>query len=81
MILIVALLRIGLGLVFGVAGVTKLLDLPGTREAVVNFGAPKSLAPSIAILLPVSELLVLIGLLFSVTTWWSALGAPEDTGF
>jgi methylamine dehydrogenase accessory protein MauD len=81
MSLIIALLRIALVAVFGVAGITKLLDQRGTREAVENFGAPKPVAPAIAILLPLLELAAAAGLLFSRTAWWSALGALLLLGF
>jgi uncharacterized membrane protein YphA (DoxX/SURF4 family)/thiol-disulfide isomerase/thioredoxin len=75
MSLIVAVLRVLLSAIFGVAGVTKFLDQPGTREAVTNFGAPKSVAPSVAIVLPLVELGIAVGLLFTATAWWSALAA------
>ena len=61
--------------IFGIAGITKLLDQRGTREAVVNFGAPRSLAPAIALVLPLAELSIAAGLLFSTSVWWSALAA------
>jgi uncharacterized membrane protein YphA (DoxX/SURF4 family)/thiol-disulfide isomerase/thioredoxin len=73
--LILALIRLVLSLIFGLAGITKLLDQPGTRSAVVNFGAPEQTAPRIAIALPVVELLIMLGLLFNATAWWSAVGA------
>lgn len=73
--LIIVLLRIGLSAVFGTAAVTKLIDQRGTREAVANFGAPASLAPTIAVLLPIVELTIAVGLLFTRTTPGSALGA------
>jgi uncharacterized membrane protein YphA (DoxX/SURF4 family)/thiol-disulfide isomerase/thioredoxin len=72
MALTVVLLRIMLSAVFGVAGVTKLLDLDGTREAVKNFGAPAPLVPALSFLLPLLELAVAVGLLFDRVT---SLGA------
>jgi peroxiredoxin len=72
---IILLLRIGLSAVFSTAAVTKLIDQRGTREAVTNFGAPASLAPTIAVLLPIAELGIAVGLWFSRTTAGSALGA------
>ena len=75
MVLVIALIRLMLSLVFGVAGITKLTDQKGTREAVMNFGAPKAAAPSIAVVLPLIELAIAIGLLFSATAWLSALAA------
>lgn len=75
MSLIIVLVRLMLSAIFGVAGVTKLLDQAGTREAVTNFGAPKSVAPAVAGVLPLAELAIAIGLLFTATAWWSALAA------
>ena len=75
MALVIALIRLLLTLVFGVAGITKLIDQKGTREAVMNFGAPNAAAPSIAVVLPLIELAIAIGLLFSATAWLSALAA------
>ena len=75
MALLIALVRLMLSLVFGVAGITKLTDQKGTREAVMNFGAPRAAAPSIAVVLPLIELAIAIGLLFSATAWLSALAA------
>ncbi len=73
--LILALIRLALSLIFGVAGIAKLLDQPGTRQAVVNFGAPEHTAPRIAIALPVVELLIMLGLLFNESARWSAWAA------
>jgi peroxiredoxin/uncharacterized membrane protein YphA (DoxX/SURF4 family) len=75
MTLIIALIRLALSVIFGIAGVTKLLDQKGTREAVENFGAPKSLAPAIALVLPLVELAIAAGLLFNTSVWWAALAA------
>ena len=75
MALVIALVRLILSLIFLVAGITKLTDQKGTREAVMNFGAPKAAAPSIAVVLPLLELAIAIGLLFSATAWLSALAA------
>jgi uncharacterized membrane protein YphA (DoxX/SURF4 family)/thiol-disulfide isomerase/thioredoxin len=73
--LIIVLLRIALSAVFAVAGVTKLLDQKGTRDAVKNFGAPQSLVPAVSFLLPIAELLTAAGLLFVQTTRPSAFAA------
>ena len=75
MALVIALVRLMLSLVFGLAGITKLTDQNGTREAVMNFGAPKAASAAVAVLLPLVELAIAIGLLFSATAWWSALAA------
>lgn len=73
--LIIVLLRIALSAVFGIAGVTKLLDQPGTRDAVKNFGAPKSLAPALGLGLPFAELAIAVGLLLDKSSRSSALAA------
>ena len=75
MALVIALVRLILSLIFLVAGITKLTDQKGTREAVMNFGAPKAAAPSVAVVLPLLELAIAVGLLFSATAWLSALAA------
>jgi uncharacterized membrane protein YphA (DoxX/SURF4 family)/thiol-disulfide isomerase/thioredoxin len=75
MALIVVLLRIALSAVFGVAGITKLLDLRGTRTAVKNFRAPGPMVPAILLLLPIAELAVAAGLLVDRAASISALGA------
>jgi uncharacterized membrane protein YphA (DoxX/SURF4 family)/peroxiredoxin len=75
MSLTLLVLRLLLSAVFGVAGVTKLLDQRGTRDAAKNFGAPQSLAPALALFLPLAELSVAATLLFNSSAWWGALGA------
>ncbi|HEV7684190.1 MAG TPA: MauE/DoxX family redox-associated membrane protein [Pyrinomonadaceae bacterium] len=75
MLLTIVLLRIALSAIFGVAGITKLIDQRGTRDAVKNFGAPEPLAPALAIALPIVELLIAAGLLVAATTGASALAA------
>ena len=73
--LITVLLRLTLSAIFGSAGVTKLIDPPGTREALKNFGSPDPLAPALAIALPIVELAIAAGLLFTNTTRASACAA------
>jgi uncharacterized membrane protein YphA (DoxX/SURF4 family)/peroxiredoxin len=75
MLLTLVILRLALSAIFGVAAVTKFLDQDGSREAVKNFGAPPGLAPAIAVLLPAFELAIAIGLLFSISVWYSAAAA------
>jgi uncharacterized membrane protein YphA (DoxX/SURF4 family)/peroxiredoxin len=64
-----------LSIVFGVAGVAKLLDLRGTREAVKNFGVREQFADAAKFLLPALEIAIAIGLLYPSAVWVSALGA------
>lgn len=73
MLLIIVLVRIALSVVFSLAGITKLMDQPGTREAVKNFGAPNAIAPAVAFVLPFIELAIAVGLLFSETTVVSSI--------
>ena len=64
-----------LAFVFGVAGVTKLLDRAGTRRAVQAFGTPPRLVPAGAALLPLAELAIAASLIPSATARWGALAA------
>jgi thiol-disulfide isomerase/thioredoxin/uncharacterized membrane protein YphA (DoxX/SURF4 family) len=73
MLLLIVLVRIALSVVFSLAGITKLMDQPGTREAVRNFGAPEVSAPAVALILPFIELAIAIGLLFSATAAASSI--------
>lgn len=59
--------------VFAVAGVTKLLDLAGSQQAMRGFGLPEALAKPAGIALPVAELLVAVLLLPVATAGWGAL--------
>jgi methylamine dehydrogenase accessory protein MauD len=67
--------RLLLALVFVVAGVTKLADRAGTRQAVVDFGVPAPLATPLGIFLPLAELAVAAALIPTSTAWWGAVGA------
>jgi peroxiredoxin/uncharacterized membrane protein YphA (DoxX/SURF4 family) len=67
--------RLLLALVFAVAGVAKLADLPGARRAVADFGVPSALATSLGLLLPLAELTLAALLIPTSTAWWGALGA------
>lgn len=67
--------RILLAAVFLVAGLAKLADLAGSRQALRAFGMPALLAAPFGLLLPLAELVVAIALLPSSSAWWAALGA------
>ena len=69
----VLVLRLVLAVVFVTAGVGKLLDLEGSRQAVADFGVPKRLAAPVGTLLPLAELAAGIALLFVPTARWGAL--------
>lgn len=64
-----------LAVVFVVAGVTKLLDPAGTRQAVSSFGIPAHLGPVVGLTLPFVEIVVAVTLLPKPSAWWGALGA------
>ncbi len=67
------LARLALALVFLVAGVAKLRDQPGARQAIVDFGLPAPLARPLALLLPLGELVVAVAVVPTATAWWGAL--------
>src|SRR5947207_222470 len=66
--------RILLALVFGLAGVTKLLDFQGSRKSMIAFGVPRSLGASFAVCLPLAELACSIALLVDDMAWRGAIG-------
>ena len=67
--------RLLLAGVFVVAGLDKLGDLAGSRQAMRDFGVPALLAAPFGLLLPLAELAVAIALIPTVSAWWGALGA------
>jgi thiol-disulfide isomerase/thioredoxin len=67
--------RLFLALVFGLAGVAKLADRAGSRQALVDFGLPEWLARPLGVLLPLAELAVAVALLPVVSAWWGAVAA------
>jgi peroxiredoxin len=67
--------RVLLAAVFVVAGLAKLADRAGSRQAVEDFGVPAVLAAPVAVLLPAAELAVAVAVLPRVSAWWGALGA------
>ncbi|HXC24102.1 MAG TPA: MauE/DoxX family redox-associated membrane protein [Solirubrobacteraceae bacterium] len=67
--------RLGLAVVFFVAGVAKLADRPGTRQALADFDVPHRLAGPLSLVLPAAELVVAAALLFPTTARWGATGS------
>jgi methylamine dehydrogenase accessory protein MauD len=67
--------RLLLAGVFLVAGLGKLADRAGSRQAIVDFGVPARLSAPLSILLPLAELAVAAALIPTTTAWWSAVGA------
>jgi peroxiredoxin/uncharacterized membrane protein YphA (DoxX/SURF4 family) len=67
--------RIVLAGIFAVAGVAKLLDLPGSRRALVGFGVPGRAIPAFAVLLPLAELAIAAVLVPAGSARWGAVAA------
>src|SRR5216683_2059774 len=67
--------RLLLAAVFIVAGFAKLADLPGSRQALRDFGVPAVLVNPFGVLLPLAEIAVAVALIPSASAWWGALGA------
>ena len=68
-------IRLLLGAVFLTAAVGKFLDIEGSKKAAMEFGAPESLAPTIAFGLPVVEIAIGIMLLSVNYAGIGAVGA------
>jgi peroxiredoxin/uncharacterized membrane protein YphA (DoxX/SURF4 family) len=67
--------RLCLAAVFFIAGVAKLADRSGTRQALVDFDVPRRLADPLLLLLPAAELVVTTALVFPTTARWGAAGS------
>src|SRR5919109_933029 len=67
--------RMLLAAVFGIAGLAKLADRAGTRQALVDFGVPARVTTPFGLLLPLAEMAVAVALVPRATAWWGALGA------
>jgi thiol-disulfide isomerase/thioredoxin len=64
-----------LAVVFTTAGVAKLLDRPGSRDALRGFGVPGGLVPAGIVLLPLAELGAAIALVPTPTAQWGGVVA------
>ncbi len=73
--LLVLVIRLVLSAVFALAGATKLLDRPGSRAAMINFGVSERWASLAASMLAASEIVIALLLLPSSTAWFGAVGA------
>src|SRR5829696_8889444 len=67
--------RLLLASVFALAGVAKLADRAGSKQAIVDFGVSALVASPLTILLPLCELVVAVALIPTPTAWWGAVGA------
>jgi peroxiredoxin len=72
---VLLLARLLLAVVFVVAGLAKLADRAGSRQALLDFGVPARLVAPLAVLLPLAELAVAVALIPTASAWWGALGA------
>ena len=68
-------IRVVLAAVFAVAGTAKLLDRPGTRRSLSEFGVPSRALPVAALLLPLLELATAVALIPPGSARWGALAA------
>ena len=75
MALVLLIVRLLLAVVFLVAGLAKLADLAGSRQALRDFGVPAVLADPFGVLLPVAEMGVALALLPPISAWWGGLGS------
>jgi uncharacterized membrane protein YphA (DoxX/SURF4 family)/thiol-disulfide isomerase/thioredoxin len=64
-----------LAVVFAAAGVAKLLDLAGSRQALEEFGVPMPLARLGGFLVPLAEIAVAVALVPAPSARWGAGGA------
>ncbi|HEY8745519.1 MAG TPA: MauE/DoxX family redox-associated membrane protein [Chloroflexota bacterium] len=67
--------RLLLAAVFAVAGIAKLLDRSGSRQAMRDFGVPERLTAPAGLLLPLGELAVAVLLVPARTAWVAAVAA------
>jgi uncharacterized membrane protein YphA (DoxX/SURF4 family)/peroxiredoxin len=67
--------RLSLAVVFIVAGVAKLADRSGTRQALTDFAVPHDIAGPLLFLLPAAELATALALVFPTTARWGAAGS------
>jgi peroxiredoxin len=64
-----------LAAVFLTAGVAKLFDLQGSRQAMRDFGVPARLSGAGGLLLPIAEIAAAVALIFVPSARWGAAGA------
>ena len=72
---VLLLLRLGVVGVFVAAGLAKLFDHEGTRQALTGFGVSQAWSAPLAIALPIAELLAAIALVPQDTAAFGAMGA------
>jgi thiol-disulfide isomerase/thioredoxin len=73
--IVLLIARLLLALVFGVAGVSKAADRDGSRRAMIGFGVPEKLAPGLAQLLPIVEIVIAVALIPLEFAWLGSIAA------
>src|SRR5215467_13262690 len=73
--LLLLVARLLLSAVFIVAGLAKLVDRRGSRQALIDFGVPGVLASPLGFLLPVAELVIAVMLLPLASVRYGAFAA------
>jgi uncharacterized membrane protein YphA (DoxX/SURF4 family)/peroxiredoxin len=68
-------LQVLLAGVFAAAGIGKLLDRSGSRQALTEFGVPARAVPVASVLLPLAELATAVALVLHPAARWGALAA------
>jgi peroxiredoxin len=64
-----------LAVVFATAAAGKLVDQPGVRQSLADFGMPPRSLPSLAVLLPLAEAATAISLLVASSARWGGIAA------
>jgi peroxiredoxin/uncharacterized membrane protein YphA (DoxX/SURF4 family) len=75
MAVVLLLARLLLAVVFLIAGLAKLADLPGSQKALHHFGVPEGLARLLGIVLPIVEIATAVALVSPYWAWYGAIGA------
>lgn len=74
MVLALLFARLLLAVVLLIAGLAKLVDWPGSQEALNDFGLPRALARPMGRALPIGEIALAVALVLRAWAWWAALG-------
>ena len=72
---VLVIARLSLAAVFVIAGVAKLADRPGARQALADFDVPTRVIDLFVLLLPLAELAAATALVFPTTARWGAAGS------
>jgi len=72
---LLVVLRLTLAVVFAVSAFAKLADRGGFRASLASFGVPEGPRSFVALLVPILELSIVLGLLPSTSAWFAAVSA------